>query len=126
MSSKQQVSKSKNPIPPKRRSKTYPSLGPDQIVTPDDLLKLREAVRIVTAAHTINVEAKSPKGWAVKRVGGDKHLKEFSLKAEAVKYGRLLCKKTDSDLVIYSKEGKILESKIHGIVRQRASRKTGS
>lgn len=126
MSSKQQVTKSKDTAPHERRLKPKRNSRQDKIVTRIDRQKLREVIRIVSDEHTINVEAKSSRGWAVKRVGGKMESKDFLLKAEAIKYGRLLCKQTDSSLVIYSKDGKILESKRHGIVRQRASRKSVS
>lgn len=53
-------------------------------------------------------------GWNVKKGGGEKAIKHFETKKEAVDYGRGVSKNQQSELVIHGKGGQIQRSDSHG------------
>ena len=53
-------------------------------------------------------------GWDVKKGGGQKAIKHFNKKDEAVNFGRKVSKNQKSELVIHKKDGTILRSDSHG------------
>ena len=53
-------------------------------------------------------------GWSVKKGGTKRASVNTDTKAEAVKIGRVISQRTESELVIHGKNGKIQSSDSHG------------
>lgn len=53
-------------------------------------------------------------GWDVKKGGGEKSIKHFDRKQDAVDHGREISKNQGSELVIHKKDGTIQKSDSHG------------
>ncbi|MFZ1751307.1 MAG: DUF2188 domain-containing protein [Saprospiraceae bacterium] len=53
-------------------------------------------------------------GWAVKKSGSARVSKSFERKEEAVKYGRDLSRKEQTELYIHKKDGRIQERNSYG------------
>ncbi|WP_348827105.1 DUF2188 domain-containing protein [Halomonas sp. RT37] len=53
-------------------------------------------------------------GWDIKKGGGKKSIKHFSLKSDAVDHGRGISKNQGSEFVIHKKDGKIQNPDSHG------------
>jgi hypothetical protein len=53
-------------------------------------------------------------GWSVKKCGAERASVNTDTKAEAVKLGRVISQRTESELVIHGKNGKIQRSDSHG------------
>lgn len=53
-------------------------------------------------------------GWAVKKSGSIKISKSFDRKEDAVKYGRELSKKEETELYIHKKNGLVQERSTYG------------
>ena len=53
-------------------------------------------------------------GWSVKKSGTKRASVNTDTKAEAVKIGRVISQRTESELVIHGKNGKIQSSDSHG------------
>jgi hypothetical protein len=53
-------------------------------------------------------------GWSVKKSGAERASVNTDTKAEAVKVGRVISQRTESELVIHGKNGKIQSSDSHG------------
>jgi hypothetical protein len=53
-------------------------------------------------------------GWSVKKGGAERASVNTDTKAEAVKIGRVMSQRTESELVIHGKNGKIQRSDSHG------------
>lgn len=57
----------------------------------------------------------NPKGgWDVKKSGGEKSIKHFAKKKEAVAFGREVSSRQKSELIIHGEDGKIQRSDSHG------------
>ncbi len=53
-------------------------------------------------------------GWDVKKNGSQRASVHTTTKAEAVKVGRIISRRADSELVIHGKDGRIQRSDSHG------------
>lgn len=53
-------------------------------------------------------------GWAVKKSGSSKVSRSFDRKEEAVKYGRELSRREQTELYIHKKDGRIQERNSYG------------
>lgn len=53
-------------------------------------------------------------GWNVIKGGGERAIKHFDRKQEAVDYGRQVSKNQESELIIHRKDGTIQNSDSHG------------
>jgi predicted secreted protein len=53
-------------------------------------------------------------GWNVKKSGAQRASVHTDTKAEAVKIGRIISQRSESELVIHGKDGKIQRSDSHG------------
>ena len=57
----------------------------------------------------------SPKGgWDIKKAGGERSIKHFPTKKEAVDIAREISRNQDTELVIHDKKGKIKRKDSHG------------
>ena len=63
---------------------------------------------------THHVVPDSDGGWNVKKGGGERAIKHFDRKSDAVDYGRQVSKNQNSEFVIHKKDGKIQNSDSHG------------
>ncbi|MBU1194092.1 MAG: DUF2188 domain-containing protein [Proteobacteria bacterium] len=53
-------------------------------------------------------------GWDVKKGGGQKSIKHFEKKQDAVDYGRGVSKNQNSEFIIHKKDGAIQNADSHG------------
>lgn len=53
-------------------------------------------------------------GWDVKKGGGQRSIKNFENKAEAVKYGRQISKNQGSEFIVHKRDGTIQNPDSHG------------
>lgn len=53
-------------------------------------------------------------GWDVKKGGGEKSIKHFTKKDDAVDYGREVSRNQKSEFIIHKKDGTIHKSDSHG------------
>jgi hypothetical protein len=53
-------------------------------------------------------------GWNIKKGGGQRSIKHFDRKQDAVKHAREISKNQDSELIIHKKDGTIQNSDSHG------------
>jgi hypothetical protein len=60
------------------------------------------------------VPNKMTDGWSVKKGGAERASANTETKTEAVKLGRVISQRTESELVIHGKNGKIQRSDSHG------------
>jgi Uncharacterized protein conserved in bacteria (DUF2188) len=63
---------------------------------------------------THHVVPNSEGGWDVKKGGGQKSIKHFDRKQEAVDYGRGVSKNQNSEFIVHKKDGKIQNPDSHG------------
>ena len=63
---------------------------------------------------THHVVPKIDGGWDVKKGGGEKAIKHFDKKQDAVDYGRVVSKNQGSEFIVHRKDGKIQNSDSHG------------
>lgn len=53
-------------------------------------------------------------GWDVKKGGGEKAIKHFDKKQEAVDFGRGIAKSQNSEFIVHTKDGKIQNPDSYG------------
>lgn len=53
-------------------------------------------------------------GWAVKRSGSSKDTRVFSAQSEAIDFARQVAKKSNSEVLIHSRDGRIRERNSYG------------
>jgi hypothetical protein len=53
-------------------------------------------------------------GWDVKKGGGERAIKHFDTKQDAVDYGRDVSRNQDSEFVVHKKDGSIQNPDSHG------------
>lgn len=53
-------------------------------------------------------------GWDIKKGGGQRSIKHFDKKADAVSHARRISKNQGSELVIHGRDGRIQSSDSHG------------
>ena len=63
---------------------------------------------------THHVVLKSEGGWDVKKGGGEKAIKHFDKKEDAIDYGQGVSRNQGSELIVHRKDGKIQNSDSHG------------
>lgn len=63
---------------------------------------------------THHVVPNSDGGWDVKTGGGERAIKHFDKKQNAVDYGREVSKNQGSEFIIHKKDGKIQNADSHG------------
>ncbi|NDY73113.1 DUF2188 domain-containing protein [Desulfobacter hydrogenophilus] len=63
---------------------------------------------------THHVVPNSESGWDVKKGGGQKSIKHFDKKQDAVDYGRGVSKNQKSEFIIHKKNGAIQNADSHG------------
>jgi hypothetical protein len=66
------------------------------------------------ARKTHHVVPNSDGGWDLKKGGGDKAIKHFENKKEAVDFGRKVSQNQNSEFLVHGKDGKIQNSDSHG------------
>ena len=85
-----------------------------------DARAVRSAIKSVMAERTYDVVADTKAGgWAIKRPGAKASLHQFQTKKEAVSRARELCRESSAELVIYLRDGRIQESRRHGVLPKR-------
>lgn len=70
--------------------------------------------KIIMPRKTHHVVPDGNNGWNLKKGGGERAIKHFENKAEAVKFSREVSKNQKSELVIHKKDGTIQNSDSHG------------
>ncbi|MEX2409941.1 MAG: DUF2188 domain-containing protein [Candidatus Paceibacterota bacterium] len=60
------------------------------------------------------VPSKDKRGWAVRKSGSTRVSRSFDRKSDAVKYGRKLSKKENSELYIHKRDGRIQDRNSYG------------
>jgi hypothetical protein len=63
---------------------------------------------------THHVVPNADNGWDVKKGGGEKAIKHFDKKQDAVEFGRGVSKNQSSELVIHRQDGTIQNADSHG------------
>ena len=63
---------------------------------------------------THHVGPNSDAGWDVKKGGGEKAIKHFDKKQDAIDYGRGVSKNQGSEFIVHRKNGKIQNADSHG------------
>ena len=63
---------------------------------------------------THHVVPDGDKGWNIKKGGGQKVIKHFDRKQDAVDHAREISKNQESELIIHKKDGTIQNSDSHG------------
>ena len=66
------------------------------------------------ARKTHHVVPDGDGGWNVKKGGGERAIKNFDKKADAVGYGRQVSKNQNSEFIIHKKDGTIQNADSHG------------
>ncbi len=73
----------------------------------------------VVEARTLHVKSVKSRGWIVGKSKSTKSTETFRTKKEAVTFARDASIKSNSALVIHSKDGRIVESSRNGKVRRK-------
>lgn len=77
--------------------------------------KMRKAIKEVYQLRTCEVSY-TPKGWSVIHLCKPKNRKIFSTQREAVEFARDYCNRNNIEIVIYTRDGRIKESRRHGVI----------
>jgi hypothetical protein len=63
---------------------------------------------------THHVVPNSDGGWDLKKGGGERAIKHFDIKQDAVDFGRVVSKNQESELIVHKKDGTIQNPDSHG------------
>lgn len=66
------------------------------------------------ARKTHHVVPNKDGGWDVKKGGGQKAIKHFDRKQDAVDHGRQISKNQETEFIVHKKDGKIQNPDSHG------------